>query len=107
MAVQAERDCPSLAGDPWWLGPQRAVRTYLKNYLARISGTIRVESLTKVYGPKEARAAALLRQGLSREEIRRTTAATVAVEDVSFSVKAGETFVERKTLCAIESNRLG
>jgi glycine betaine/proline transport system ATP-binding protein len=57
------------------------------------SATIRVESLTKIYGPKEARAAALLRQGLSREEIRQTTAATVAVEDVSFSVRAGETFV--------------
>jgi hypothetical protein len=71
------------------------------------SATIRVESLTKIDGPKEARAAALLRQGLSREEIRRTTAATVAVEDVSFSVRAGETFVERKTLCAIESNHLG
>ncbi len=47
----------------------------------------------KVFGPKPHRAMEMAAEGISREEILRTTGNTVAVCDVSFEVARGETFV--------------
>ncbi|MDP9646433.1 quaternary amine ABC transporter ATP-binding protein [Paraburkholderia caledonica] len=60
-----------------------------------ISGTdiLTVKNLSKIFGPKPERAAELIRQGLSRNEIFEQTGNMVAVNDVSLSVKAGEIFV--------------
>ncbi len=54
---------------------------------------IRVEGLTKIFGRRPRRAFALLEEGLSKEEILGKTGCTVGVNDASFSVEAGETFV--------------
>src|SRR5579883_2170745 len=52
-----------------------------------------VRRLSKIFGPKPERAAELIKQGLGRDEIFKSTGNMVAVNDVSLSVKAGEIFV--------------
>lgn len=54
---------------------------------------LRVEGLTKIYGKEAARALHLLSSSTARDIIHTQTGATVAVEDVTFSVAEGETFV--------------
>jgi glycine betaine/proline transport system ATP-binding protein len=54
---------------------------------------LRATGLTKVFGPREAEALRLAREGVGRGEILRRTGATLAVHDVSFSVQRGELFV--------------
>lgn len=52
-----------------------------------------VKNLSKIFGPKPERAAALLKQGLGRNEVFARTGNMVAVDDVSLSVRSGEIFV--------------
>lgn len=56
---------------------------------------IEVENLTKIFGfgPNVSRAKKMLKEGVSKDEIVRETDATVAVNDISFSINSGETFV--------------
>jgi len=54
---------------------------------------VKVSQLTKIFGLKVKSAQLLLEQGVSKAEIRKKTGCTVAVDDVSFEVHAGETFV--------------
>ncbi|OQS35455.1 quaternary amine ABC transporter ATP-binding protein [Chromobacterium haemolyticum] len=57
--------------------------------------TIKVEvsHLYKVFGGKPAEVMSLLRAGENKDEVFRRTGAVVGVNDVSFSVRAGEIFV--------------
>ena len=52
-----------------------------------------VEHLYKVFGSNSRRAVKLLQAGQSKEAIRKHTGATVGVDNASFTVKRGETFV--------------
>jgi len=52
-----------------------------------------VEGVSKVFGSHPDRALQLAEDGLSRGEILQSTGSTVAVRDVSFEVRTGETFV--------------
>lgn len=54
---------------------------------------IEVKSLTKIFGNDPKRAFPLLEQGWSKERIAKETKLTVAVNQVSFSIEAGEIFV--------------
>jgi glycine betaine/proline transport system ATP-binding protein len=54
---------------------------------------LEVRNLTRIFGRDPARVRAMLAEGLGKDEIYRTTGATVAVDDVSFEVAEGETFV--------------
>ena len=54
---------------------------------------LRLEGLTKIFGPNQARALKMLDQGAGKEEILQKTRATVGVNDVSFEVEEGEVFV--------------
>ncbi len=54
---------------------------------------LEVEGLCKVFGAAPGQALELARQGMGKDEIRRSTGSTVAVADVSFAVEAGATFV--------------
>ncbi|NBB73479.1 MAG: betaine/proline/choline family ABC transporter ATP-binding protein [Bacteroidetes bacterium] len=54
---------------------------------------ISVQQLTKIFGPEPERALEQLDAGASPEEVRSATGSTVAVQDASFEVAAGETFV--------------
>ncbi|MFB9123584.1 glycine betaine/L-proline ABC transporter ATP-binding protein [Paraburkholderia dipogonis] len=54
---------------------------------------LKVQNLSKIFGPKPERAAELLQQGLGRNEIFKQTGNMVAVDNVSLSVRAGEIFV--------------
>lgn len=54
---------------------------------------IRVQHLTKVFGPAPERALARFDDGASPDAVRAATGSTVAVRDVSFDVEDGETFV--------------
>lgn len=54
---------------------------------------ITVKHLYKVFGDKPETALNLLGQGKSKQEIYNQTGMTVGVQDASFSVNAGETFV--------------
>jgi glycine betaine/proline transport system ATP-binding protein len=54
---------------------------------------LRVSGLTKVFGAREQEALRLAGEGLGREEVHRRTGATIAVQDVSFTVERGELFV--------------
>ncbi|TKT78297.1 betaine/proline/choline family ABC transporter ATP-binding protein [Aquamicrobium sp. LC103] len=54
---------------------------------------IEVRGLSKVFGADVAQALSLRRQGLSKSEIIERIGAVVAVDEVSFSVDAGEIFV--------------
>ncbi|KMN83813.1 glycine betaine/proline transport system ATP-binding protein [Chromobacterium alkanivorans] len=57
------------------------------------SGKIEVRNLYKVFGGKTAEVMRLLRAGERKDEVFRRTGAVVGVNDVSFSVQAGEIFV--------------
>ncbi|MEO3431546.1 betaine/proline/choline family ABC transporter ATP-binding protein [Inquilinus sp. CAU 1745] len=57
------------------------------------SRRIDVQGLSKVFGTNVEEALSLKRNGLSRAEILEQTGAVVAIDDVSFSVDAGEIFV--------------
>lgn len=54
---------------------------------------IRIEKVSKVFGPDPGKALQLLDQGLGKEEIQRRTGNTVGVNRVSFEVKEGEIVV--------------
>jgi glycine betaine/proline transport system ATP-binding protein len=54
---------------------------------------IKVESLSKVFGPKPDAARKRLAVGMSKEQIFRETASVVAVAEISFTVGEGEIFV--------------
>lgn len=54
---------------------------------------IKVENIIKLYGKNKSEAMKLLKKGLSKEEIQKKTGVTVALRDVSFNIKRGETFV--------------
>lgn len=54
---------------------------------------LRVENLYKIFGSDPKRAIPLLEQGKSKEEILDETGCTIAINDASFSVERGETFV--------------
>ncbi|KLU62538.1 glycine betaine transport ATP-binding protein OpuAA [Peptococcaceae bacterium CEB3] len=54
---------------------------------------LEVKELVKVFGSQPGKAIAMLEQGVSQERILGATGQTVAVNDVSFSVRNGEIFV--------------
>ncbi len=54
---------------------------------------LKVENLYKLYGANKPAARKLLSQGAGKEEILKQTGVTVAVNNVSFSVKRGEIYV--------------
>lgn len=54
---------------------------------------IEVRGLRKIYGGNPERAIALLEKGQSKQQILEETGCTVAIQEASFDVKAGEIFV--------------
>ena len=54
---------------------------------------IEVKNLFKIFGPDPTQAFPLIEQGLSKEEILEKTGCVVAINDASFQVHRGETFV--------------
>ncbi|MEA1959792.1 MAG: glycine betaine/L-proline ABC transporter ATP-binding protein [Bacillota bacterium] len=54
---------------------------------------IEVHNLTKVFGKHHEKALELLNKGFTKNQILEETGQTIAVNDVSFSVEAGESFV--------------
>ena len=54
---------------------------------------LRVENMSKIFGPKPKEVIPLVEKGLSKEEILDQTGHTVGVYDVSFDIKDGEFFV--------------
>jgi glycine betaine/proline transport system ATP-binding protein len=54
---------------------------------------IKVEDLTLIFGKLKQEALALLKRGVSKEEILKKTKCTVGVNNVSFEIKEGEIFV--------------
>ena len=54
---------------------------------------IRIENLYKIYGKHPEKAMELLKEGLTKEQIKEKTREVVAIQDVSFEVKRGEIFV--------------
>ncbi len=54
---------------------------------------IRIEHLTKIYGPNPQAALAQVRQGLDRETLFRRTGHVLAINDVSLTIDQGELFV--------------
>ncbi|MFA5452148.1 MAG: glycine betaine/L-proline ABC transporter ATP-binding protein [Candidatus Methanomethylophilaceae archaeon] len=54
---------------------------------------IRVKNLSKIFGKHPESAIRLLKEGMSKEEVHRTTSNDVGIYDVSFDVKEGELFV--------------
>ena len=54
---------------------------------------VSVQGLTKVFGPDPGKALALHRSGRSKQEIHEKTGATLALNNVSFEIMRGETFV--------------
>lgn len=54
---------------------------------------IKVEHLSKLYGPNKSDAFKLLKEGKSKDEIYEKTKVTVALDDVSLEVRKGEIFV--------------
>lgn len=52
-----------------------------------------IRHLSKIFGPRPERALERLRQGASKQEIQERYGNAVGVHDVSFDIKAGETFV--------------
>ncbi len=54
---------------------------------------IEVKNLYKIFGPDPSQAFPLMEQGLSKEEILEKTGCVVAINDASFQVHRGETFV--------------
>lgn len=54
---------------------------------------IRVEEVTKIFGPQPKKALKLLQQGLDKEAIHSKTGMTVGVSNASFEICTGEIFV--------------
>jgi glycine betaine/proline transport system ATP-binding protein len=54
---------------------------------------LEVRNLTKVFGPGLAQARRLAAEGCGKDEIFRRTGTTLAVDDASFTVEEGQTFV--------------
>ncbi|MFW6254856.1 MAG: ATP-binding cassette domain-containing protein, partial [Chitinivibrionales bacterium] len=54
---------------------------------------IRIENITKIFGPNPHRALKMMREGASRQEILKKTGHTLGVADVSFDIYEGETVV--------------
>ena len=54
---------------------------------------IKVENLYKIFGPNPKDARKMAREGKSKEEILAKTGSTLAVDDASFEINKGETFV--------------
>jgi glycine betaine/proline transport system ATP-binding protein len=54
---------------------------------------IKVEDLTLIFGKRKQEALALLKRGVSKEEILKKTKCTVGVNNVSLEIKEGEIFV--------------
>ena len=54
---------------------------------------LRVENLTKIFGPHPRSALPLVKQGLTREQVREKSGQTVGIADVSFEVQKGEILV--------------
>ncbi|MFP4418078.1 MAG: glycine betaine/L-proline ABC transporter ATP-binding protein [Chitinispirillaceae bacterium] len=54
---------------------------------------IRIENITKIFGPNPQRALKMMREGASRQEIIKKTGHTLGVADVSFDIYEGETVV--------------
>ncbi len=54
---------------------------------------VRVEHLTKIYGPSPQAALAQVRQGLDRETLFRRTGHVLAVNNISLTIEQGELFV--------------
>jgi glycine betaine/proline transport system ATP-binding protein len=54
---------------------------------------IKVEDLTLIFGKRKQEALALLKKGVSKEEILKKTKCTVGVNNVSFEIMEGEIFV--------------
>jgi len=54
---------------------------------------IEARHLSKVFGPSPKKALALVRNGLSKDELLATSRNVLALDDVSISVERGETFV--------------
>ncbi|HBX22411.1 MAG TPA: glycine betaine/L-proline ABC transporter ATP-binding protein [Desulfotomaculum sp.] len=54
---------------------------------------VSVKNLYKIFGEHSNRALKMLQEGKSKEEILQATKSTVGVQNVSFDVNAGETFV--------------
>jgi glycine betaine/L-proline transport ATP binding subunit len=54
---------------------------------------IKVQNLIKVFGSQTQKALEMLQKGFNKEQILAKTGQTIAVDNVSFSVQAGETFV--------------
>jgi len=52
-----------------------------------------VNNLTKIYGNNTGKALEMLKEGMANDEIRKKTKQVVGIRNVSFSVKAGESFV--------------
>lgn len=54
---------------------------------------IEVKNLYKIFGKNQEKARELLNKGYSKEQILEKTGSTIAVDNVSLSIKEGETFV--------------
>ncbi|MFT4412390.1 quaternary amine ABC transporter ATP-binding protein [Fredinandcohnia humi] len=54
---------------------------------------IKVSNVTKIFGRQQKKAIQLLKEGKSKQEILKSTASTVGVNQASFEVYAGEIFV--------------
>lgn len=54
---------------------------------------IEVKNLVKVFGSQTQKALEMLEKGFDKEQILAKTGQTIAIDNVSFSVQAGETFV--------------
>jgi glycine betaine/proline transport system ATP-binding protein len=60
---------------------------------ASAESVVEVEGLYKVFGPRPERALELLKEDGNKEDILEETGSTVAIDDASFEVRQGETFV--------------
>lgn len=61
--------------------------------MAKTQNVLEVKNVFKIFGPTPAKAKKMLEEGQTKEEILDKTGNTVAVNNVSFDVKRGETFV--------------
>lgn len=54
---------------------------------------IKVENIVKLYGKNKSEALKLIKKGSSKDDIQKATGVTVALRNVTFDIKRGETFV--------------
>lgn len=54
---------------------------------------VEVKDLCKIFGPNPKRAIPLIQQGLSKQEIKKKTGCTVAINNATFEIHKKETFV--------------